>query len=70
MNLSAWEQLQLFAEGIKEKVLLCGYATNEYTIAHGLYKDLSIKVKEHRKKMKHTQVNCLISNIDQYINIL
>ena len=59
------ERMGEFAKGIEDDITL--YAANGYTIACGL-KLIQVEVKERKKKMKHAQIDRVISNIDQRIS--
>ena len=58
------ECMEEFAKDIEENTAL--YAANGCTIARGLML-IQAEVKERKKKMKHAQVDRLISNINQHI---
>ena len=59
------ERMEEFAKCIEDDITL--YAINGRTIACGL-KLIQVEVKERKKKMKHAQVDRVISNIDQRIS--
>jgi len=59
------ERMGQFAKGIQDNATL--YATNGGAIARGL-KLIQSEVKERKKKIKNTQVNHFISNIDQQVS--
>ena len=59
------ERMGEFAKGIEEDTAL--YTANRHTIARGL-KLIQFEIKEHKKKMKGTSVECTINSINQHIS--